>query len=178
MEREIPQGMLVKNFMITLMKFIGNFINQKLLRGKLKTVGANSPKISYSAVVLDKVSQRKLLDFLLTYYPHIYAESDWEKLAHHMTITMGELPPELKSDIDKRVGLRTTYLGSSNNVLAVKVSGYPSKNKHPHITLAVNRKLGGKPVMSNNINNWQKLRIALNLKGIVTEIPFDNKPKL
>ena len=53
--------------------------------------------------------------------------------------------------------------------IAVKVDGYPSKNPIPHITLAVNRAQGGKPVMSNDIKNWEKFEGELTLSGKVVE---------
>lgn len=55
--------------------------------------------------------------------------------------------------------------------MAVKVNGYISKNKIPHITIAVNVAGGGKPVMSNNITDWQPMN-PVSLKGTVSEVPF------
>jgi hypothetical protein len=56
--------------------------------------------------------------------------------------------------------------------MAVGVSGFNSNNPKPHITIAVNRQGGGKPMMSNKLTNWTKLRIPLSLSGKVTEVEF------
>jgi hypothetical protein len=93
----------------------------------------------------------------------------FEKIAHHMTITMGGLPPEKKSDVGKTVNLTVTHLGVSEKAIAVKVSGYFTTNKNPHITLAIDRKGGAKPVDSNKITNWETLPQQIPLSGKVTE---------
>ena len=57
-----------------------------------------------------------------------------------------------------------------DKVFAVGVDGYPTNNKKAHITLAVNRQGGGKPMMSNNLENWRPIGFPLVLKGIVTQV--------
>ena len=52
--------------------------------------------------------------------------------------------------------------------MAVRVEGYQSNNAIPHITIAINPD-GGKPVMSNNITDWDKIK-PFNITGVVTEI--------
>ena len=44
-----------------------------------------------------------------------------------------------------------------DKVMAVGVEGYPTNNKKAHITVAVNRTAGGKPMMSNNLSDWKKV---------------------
>lgn len=122
------------------------------------------PNISYSAVVLDEQSKNKLLTEFGSKIPE-----GWEKIAHHMTITMGGLPPEKKSDVGKTVTLMATHLGVSEKAIAVKVSGYFTTNQNPHITLAIDRKGGAKPVDSNKITNWETLPQQISLSGKVTE---------
>jgi len=108
-------------------------------------------KISYSAVVLTPEARQKLLDKLGDRIPE-----GWEVVAHHVTITMGELPPELKPSIGLPVALQASGFHVNDKVAAVEVS-LPAelqpfvKNKHPHITIAVNRAGGGKPAMSNDL---------------------------
>lgn len=126
--------------------------------------------MKYSAIVLDQKSHDKLIQFLLDYYPTIYSDSDWEKISHHMTINLGELPPERKEQLGMKVDLLVSHVGQLDNVIAVRVNGYPSNNKTPHVTLAVNRKLGGKPVMSNDIKYWQKLSMSFYIHGKVQEL--------
>jgi len=90
----------------------------------------------------------------------------WKVIAHHMTINMGELKD--KTDLGKEVVLTVEEVGISDMAMAVKVSGYPSKNEIPHITIAINPD-GGKPVMSNKITNWQPIKNFM-IGGVVTEI--------
>lgn len=70
------------------------------------------------------------------------------------------------------VELKITSLGISDKAIAVGVSGFYSKNKIPHITLAVNTKNGGKPKDSNLIpsNKWKEYDLKQILTGKITEI--------
>jgi hypothetical protein len=70
--------------------------------------------------------------------------------------------------VGEEVVLTVTDVGLSDMAMAVKVSGYPSKNDIPHITIAVNPD-GGKPVMSNQITNWRPIKKFM-VNGVVTEI--------
>ena len=90
----------------------------------------------------------------------------WKVIAHHMTINLGELKD--KTDLGKQVTLTVEEIGLSDMAMAVKVSGYPSKNDIPHITVAVNPD-GGKPSMSNKITKWQPIK-NFKIGGVVTEI--------
>jgi hypothetical protein len=67
--------------------------------------------------------------------------------------------------------LKVVALGIDEKVIAVKVEGFPTVNKIPHVTLAVDVNNGGKPVMSNNITEWQPVKnMMFMLKGVVQEI--------
>lgn len=121
-------------------------------------------KISYSAVLLDQPSHEKLLHAVGGQIP-----DGWKTYAHHMTINMGPLKDP--TELDKPVELVVHELGMSDMAIAVKVSGYPSKNKIPHITVAVNVAAGGKPAMSSNIVDWKSIA-PLTLSGVVSEVPF------
>jgi hypothetical protein len=124
-------------------------------------------RITYSAVVLDKKSRSRLLEYMSHYIPNHF-----EVIAHHMTINMGELKPEMKDRIGEQVTLKVVSVGISDMALAVGVEGFPSKNAIPHVTVAINRKEGAKPFMSNKITNWQPVQFALDLTGVVTEVPW------
>jgi len=117
--------------------------------------------VLYSAVVLDTASRTFLLDFVDDLIPE-----GWKVIAHHMTINLGELKD--KTDVGKEVTLTVTEVGLSDMAMAVKVTGYVSKNENPHITIAVNPD-GGKPSMSNQITNWRPVKKVM-LNGVVTEI--------
>jgi hypothetical protein len=118
--------------------------------------------VLYSAVVLDNGSKSALLSRLEDMIP-----DGWKVFAHHMTIVFGKGVPN-KEDLGKEVTLYVEAIGLSDMAMAVRVEGYPSTNAIPHITIAINPD-GGKPVMSNNITKWQKIK-NFAIKGIVTEI--------
>lgn len=118
--------------------------------------------ILYSAVVLDEGSRAALLSRVEDMIP-----DDWKVIAHHMTIAFGKPVPN-QEDLGKEVTLYVEAIGLSDMVMAVRVEGYPSTNAIPHITIAINPD-GGKPVMSNDITKWQKIK-NFAIKGIVTEI--------
>jgi len=123
--------------------------------------------IAYSAVILDEKSRSKLLSFVNSYIP-----DGWKKIANHMTINLGEINPEFEKYLGMTIPLKVIGVGFSDKVIAVKVEGFPTKNKIPHITVAVNRQAGGKPKMSNDITNWQPIQFSLELTGKVEEVPY------
>lgn len=125
-------------------------------------------KISYSAVVLDDRSRERLLKRVEHMIP-----KDWEIIADHMTINLGEIKPELEKYLGIPVGLTVKDLGIDDNVIAVGVSGFYSDKEHPHITIAVNRKSDGKPSMSNDIQRWYNIKRPISLVGVVKEIPYN-----
>jgi predicted kinase len=118
--------------------------------------------VLYSAVVLNKESRNTLLSKLEDMIPE-----GWKVIAHHMTIVFGK-PVQNQEDLGKEVTLTVTELGLSDMAMAVRVEGYQSNNAIPHITIAINPD-GGKPVMSNNITDWDKIK-PFNITGVVTEI--------
>jgi hypothetical protein len=128
----------------------------------MKVKNLISEGIKYSAIVLDEPSQKKLLSTLASFIP-----VGWKKFAHHMTVSFAKPLPK-QEDLMKTFELTATEIGISDMAIAVKVSGYQSANKIPHITIAVNPQ-GGKPVMSNDITNWSPIQ-PIKLKGIATEV--------
>ncbi len=124
-------------------------------------------KISYSAVVLDAASKKRLLNLLSSMVPN-----GWDKIAHHMTICMGQLPKDLKNKIGEKIQLSVDGVGMSDKALAVRVLGFEIKNKIPHVTVAIDRKNGAKPYDSNKIEKWIYFGGELYLTGIVEEIPY------
>ena len=148
--------------MIQSHKSVGPLSLEKVI--KAKPMYSNKPKM-FASVVLDDKSRTKLLQRV----QHMIPEG-WDVIAHHMTINFGKgLPEDLKGDLGKTVQLRATKVGVSDMVLAVGVEGYHSDNDKPHITIAVNRSGGGKPVMSNDIQKWDNLENYINLSGKVSE---------
>lgn len=124
--------------------------------------------VSYSAVVLDDKSRTRLIERFGSNIPE-----GWEIVAHHMTINLGEIDPEYQKYIGMPVRLSVDDIAIDDKVIAVGVSGFNSRNNKAHITLAVNRKEGGKPMMSNNLTNWQKIKRPLLITGKVTEVQYN-----
>jgi len=121
-------------------------------------------KILYSAVVLDDVSHRKLLDTFADLIPE-----GWKDYAHHMTIVFKSgLPEEQKGDIGKEFTLTAKEIGVSEDAIAVSVEGYPSQNDKPHITIATAPNT--MPKASKEIKDWHVLKEPLILNGTVYEI--------
>lgn len=127
--------------------------------------------ISYSAVVLDDISHQKLVNVFKPMIPE-----DWVIVAHHMTIKLGALDDnsQAKKDMieEKTITLKVIDYAIDEKVMAVGVSGYESTNTKPHVTLAVNKNDGGKPMMSNYLKDWKELIVPLELTGKVTEVKF------
>lgn len=121
--------------------------------------------VLYSCVLLDEDSHNKLVKVFSPMIP-----DDWEVLAHHMTLNLGKIDPKYENDLGKEVILTVLDYGMDDKVMAVGVEGYPTNNKKPHVTIAVNRKNGGKPFMSNNLTDWKDIGFKFQLKGVVTEI--------
>lgn len=123
----------------------------------------------YSGLVIDSSSKYALL-----HNPEIaqHVPENFEIIAHHMTIKLGGLTgTEHESRLNATEKIFATHVGVSDNknVVAVKVTG-KSDNKIPHITIAINRDAGAKPVESNYITNWQILQRPISLVGVVAEI--------
>ena len=59
-------------------------------------------------------------------------------------------------------------IGVSEDAIAVKVDGYHSNNKIPHVTIAIPK--DGKPFHSNLITDWRPVDEEIIIKGKVREI--------
>jgi len=123
--------------------------------------------ISYSAVVLNENSRKKLIERFKNVIPE-----NWSVIANHMTINMGEIDPEFEKYLGLPIRLQVKDIAMDDKVIAVGVEGFNSHNVKPHITIAVNRKAGGKPMMSNNLIDWKSIGRPLLLTGKVTEVEY------
>ena len=128
--------------------------------------------ISYTGVILDNKSRSLLAKAFKSQLP-----SGWDWVCHHMTITLGALPNEAKNLIDQEVTLTVEKLGISDMAMAVAVSGFVTKNEIAHITLGVNTKEGGKPMMSNKITKWTPVE-HFTVTGNIEEIEYQEKKSL
>lgn len=131
----------------------------------LKLMSESKKRIAYSGVILTEKS-RELLKTYISY------PKEWEFIGHHMTINMGPLKEEYRPLLGQSVDLLVTHIGQTDKVIAVKVeSEIQTKNKDPHITVAVNRVEGGKPVMSSDITEWTPI-YPFEVEGKIEEISF------
>ena len=120
----------------------------------------------YSAVVLDDDDQDNLIMFVENF---VEIPINWKKIAHHMTMGFKQpVPQHLRDDIGKTVQLTVKEIGVSEDAIAVKVDGYPSNNKIPHVTIAIPK--DGKPYNSNLITDWKPVDEEIIIKGKVREI--------
>ena len=106
-------------------------------------------RIAYAGVILDEDTSEQLLARFESEIPE-----SWTRYAHHMTVSLGKSIPN-QADLGKEITLTVTAVGKSDEAIAVAVSGYPSRNAIPHITLAVPP--GGKPFNSNKITDWHSV---------------------
>ena len=142
-------------------------------------------KISYSAVVLDERSRERLLKKFGDFIPEGWEiigdpnKQDYDpEIDHmHMTINMGEINPELEKYLGLPVPLSVVSFAQDDKVIAVGVTGFQTANTHPHITLAVNRNVGAKPYMSNNLQRWDNIKKPLRVVGKVMEVPHRHYAK-
>lgn len=131
----------------------------------------------YSAIVLDEKSHLKLVAWAENNVkvsgirlPILVRDNGWKMICHHMTINMGPLPDYLKQYIGSKHKLDATHIGISPMAIAVRVIGFESKNKIPHVTVAVNVRGGGKPVNSNDIKDWVAIDSPIKLVGDIQEV--------
>ena len=86
----------------------------------------------------------------------------WKLYCDHMTVIYNDHSENAQlwgnsceKEIGKRAILTATHLGLSDRAMAIKVTGYPTNNTIPHITIAVAP--GAKPVESNQIQSCTPL---------------------
>jgi hypothetical protein len=124
----------------------------------------------YFGVFLDLKSKNKLLELT-----NKVADQSWKRYCHHMTIAFNngsELSKHLyniyKEYFGTEVNITATHIGISDEAIAVKVyfKGNTA-NKIAHVTLATPQ--GGKPVKSNYIENWRRLKTPIDLTGTIEE---------
>jgi hypothetical protein len=119
----------------------------------------------YTAVVLTLESQARLLEAFKKDVP-----DGWEVIAHHMTCNMGSAHETVQPFLGQTVDVIVKSLAVNPLVLAAGVECViPSTNLRKHVTLAVNRANGGKPVMSNKLEEWVPVE-ELVLQGEVLEV--------
>ena len=155
------KNFLKKNNMKGEVKLVKQFVRPPAIDSMPEHKGSVSiVDESYTAVVLDNTSIKNVLQGVKN--SNVFIPKGWEVNPHHMTIDMKSIP-ELQGDV---VPLTAYEIGISDMAIALKVKGYKVKSGLPHITVAVNRKEGGKPRMSKEIKNWRKIK-PIKLQGVV-----------
>ena len=126
---------------------------------------------SYSAIVLDEASHNKLIEIFSPAWENNEDPDEWEILAHHYTIKMGSLPVSMDDMLGQQFTMKVLAFAGNDKVKAVQVERViETQNKVAHITLAVNRKRGGKPVQSNNLTEWVKVEHNIYITGTLQEV--------
>ncbi|MFW6247141.1 MAG: CCA tRNA nucleotidyltransferase [bacterium] len=130
--------------------------------------------IQYSGVILDESSRQRLLRAIKMM--GIEIPEDWEIIAHHVTIAFAKKIPNeferMNAHLGLNIGFTAVSVAMDDKVIAVGVDGVESLNEKPHVTIAVNRKAGAKPQMSNELTNWIPFKRPLRLTGKVEEVEF------
>jgi hypothetical protein len=129
---------------------------------------SESVKMKGGMFILNNHSRMKLLMEIGEYIPE-----GWDVIAHHMTICLGCTPPKrVVNDLGKTKLVRITHIGKSDKALAVAVEGYYSEKSPAHITIAVNRKEGGKPRDADGITEWVKIKSRIQVSGTISEFIY------
>jgi hypothetical protein len=113
--------------------------------------------ISYTAFVLSENEHWRLKEFLYknSNLDEIVDGGGWSAIAHHSTINMGGFKHD-RELLGTRFDLNVTTFCYDEMVCAVGVK-WPQDLRFlsapmPHITIAINKNAGGKPVMSNKLD--------------------------
>jgi hypothetical protein len=123
----------------------------------------------YVAVILTEESRQRLL----MHVSHYWKENPkFVVYADHMTLHMGKAKESEIPLLDNFANLVVDAVAYNDLVVAARVSfsDVLSDNPVPHITLAVNKEDGGKPVMSNGLTDWEPLKEPIMLRGKVEEV--------
>ena len=132
------------------------------------------PAVSYTALVLSRGDHERLLQA----FP---VEQGWEPIAHHVTLNMGSYKGN-RQLLGHKFIINCVSVCKNDLVSASRVNLPPevtSANAIPHITLAVNRTAGGKPVMSNKLDWSQEARLrgSVSVQGTLIEVEQGNNEK-
>lgn len=130
----------------------------------------NGSNVEYYGLFIDEPSKEKLKSLVPNWAYKIYC--DHMTLAHR-TIFTDEIIEKCESMVGKEFDIYATEIGVSDDVIAVGVeTNCLSFNKLKHITLCTLTPQS-KPVQSNYITDWRKLKNPILLRGTVK--PFMRK---
>lgn len=126
-------------------------------------------KKGYYAAELTSDSHKELANAFRDIIP-----SDWTVVCHHMTMLFTKQRNEtvekfIEQNINRSVVLNATYIGISQDAIAVKIeSDVPTNNDIPHVTVAIPP--NGFARNSNNIEKWTKLDTPLKLNASIRHL--------
>lgn len=118
----------------------------------------NSLYISmYTAIVLDRASQNRLVKLLSVFVEGLPNSNDWDLRCEHCTLAMEGLTASQVGRVDRT--LTIDAFAFNDLVAAFRVRGADdSRNVVPHVTALVNVKRGGKARMSNDLTDWRAIQ--------------------
>lgn len=132
---------------------------------------------NYAGIFLEKSTQDNLLGKLSKFIP-----DGWKTYCHHETLIYNDGSPEAETFFQKviipldnePVDIDVIGIGISDRAVALWVDTTikPLVNKVAHITVAVAP--GAKPVESNYIKKWKRLKTPFKIKGNIGWIPKKN----
>jgi hypothetical protein len=112
----------------------------------------------YTGLILDKPSTDLLADLFKT-------PTGWTRKAHHMTLNLG--PCHDQGLVGLPFTVKAYAVGKDDKVQAVAVLTGLSKNRVPHVTLAISPTGAAKD--SNDLEEWVTIP-PFTLTGVVTEV--------
>lgn len=111
----------------------------------------------YTAIVLDRHSQNRLIDLLSVFVEGLPNYQDWSLECEHCTLAMEPLTASQVGPVDRK--LVVDAFAFNDLVAAFRVRGADdSRNAIPHVTALVNVRSGGKARMSNDLTDWRAIQ--------------------
>lgn len=115
----------------------------------------------YTCFTLDPAAQYELITRLQRTFPLLSEKGEF--ICHHVTVNMGGVQdgPAAWIPLGMSILMEPTHVGilGDHDVVAFRMKGVncdiPTVNKHAHVTMYVRRDRGAKPVMSNDITDWE-----------------------
>lgn len=157
-------------------------MNEKIFRSfvqkRLKMLSENKKAISYTGIMLDNKSKKKLYDWIkdMIKAKKLPPIDGWEFSADHVTINTGK--SQDTNLLEKNVELKVLQYAFDEKIAAVSivpiVDGVEIEftKEKPHITIAYDKANGARPVQSNELINWKPVPKSFILNGIIKEVPL------
>lgn len=112
----------------------------------------------YTAVVLDRHSQNKLVDLLSVFVAGLPNSNDWDLRCEHCTLAMEPLTASQVGKVDRVLTIDAFAFNGLVAAFRVSNGANDSRNAMPHVTALVNVEGGGKARMSNDLTDWRAIQ--------------------